>query len=113
MRNLKKERLYINDIVSNPTITYPAYYNLSNYQQHNEFLQDALISIHSSNLSNYKNPKSIDEVFEATKGSFAIYKEYYVVGFFGSKLMYLEPNGWKSMNVVEGIFDMKNWLIIK
>jgi hypothetical protein len=44
-------------------------------------------------------------------GSFAIYKESYCVGYFGSKLMYLEPSGWKSMQLTQDVFNMSEWLI--
>jgi hypothetical protein len=112
MRTAKKERLYISQLIEDPALTYPTYYTLSKYQHQNEFLQDAIISIHSANLSNYKQPKQVDELFLAFKsGRFAIYKEYYIVGFFGGKVMFLEPYGWKSMGMNEGIFDMRNWLV--
>ena len=111
MRTSKKERLYISELIDDPALTYPSYYTLSNYQHKNEFLQDVIISLHNADMSNYKTPKNFDEVFRALSGGFAIYKEYYIVGFFGGKMMYLEPNGWKSMSVTEGIFELRNWLV--
>ena len=44
-------------------------------------------------------------------GMFPIYKEKYIVGYFGQKLMYLESHGWKSMPATEEIFKMENWLV--
>jgi hypothetical protein len=60
----------------------------------------------------YKTPKVMDEVFEAfDSGRFAIYNENHIVGFFGSKMMFLESQGWKSLPATKEIFDVKNWLV--
>ena len=53
--------------------------------------------------------KRIFEAFD--RGGFAIYKERYVVGYFGAKMMYLEVQGWKVMPVTRDIFSLDNWLV--
>ncbi len=108
----KKEKLYIKDLLPNPALEYPGYYILSAYLAKNELLQSTLIALHSFEFSNYKNPESYDEIFAMVKkGQFSIYKEKYAVGYFGGKLMYLEPYGWKAMPVTKDLFDLNNWLI--
>jgi len=112
MYNKKKERLYITDLVENPPVVYPMYYIVSKSLKENEMLQSSLIATHLSDFENYKKPKDWSELFNSLNmGIFPIYKEQYVVGRFGGKLMYLESAGWKSMNVTEDVFDMNLWLI--
>lgn len=108
----KKEKLYISDLVKNPSITYPSYYSLSQSMLKNENLLSTIEALHSFNFKFFNTPKSYNEIFVSlSSGSFAIYKENYIVGYFGDKLMYLEPNGWKSMKVTKDVFNMDNWLI--
>ena len=112
MFNAKKERLYISDLLDNPAITYPSYYVLSSSSAKNEFLQSAIISLHSFDFSNHHTPKDYKEIFDTFNyGGFAIYKENYIVGFFGNKMMHLESNGWSKMVVNVDIFVMDNWLV--
>ena len=112
MQFRKKERLYVSDLVDDPAVTYPAWYVLSAPMLKNEFLHDALIALHTCTFTHYETPASHETLFEAvTQGRFAIYKERYVVGYFGGKLMYLESQGWKSMTVTQEIFLLHNWLI--
>jgi len=108
----KKERLYISDLLTDPAVTYPSYYVLSASMCKNEMLQTALICIHSFDFSYYETAKSYEDLFAMFhSGNFPIYKEKYVVGYFGNRMMYLESNGWKSMPSTEDIFKMENWLI--
>jgi len=44
-------------------------------------------------------------------GTFPIYKEKYIVGYFGNKMMYLESYGWKGMPATADIFKLENWLV--
>lgn len=93
-------------------MTYPSYYVLSEKMSKNEFLQSAIISLHSFDFSNYKTPKTYQDIFDTfAYGGFVIYKENYIVGFFGQKMMYLESNGWSRMLISEDIFKMENWLV--
>ena len=108
----KKERLYISELVENPSISYPSYYTLSKSMLNNEMLLSAIEALHSFDFKFYETPKEYKDIFNSlTSGSFVIYKEKYIVGYFGNKLMYLESNGWKSMAVTEDIFNLDNWLI--
>jgi hypothetical protein len=110
--NKIKERLYICDLIEDPSVTYPAYYVLSTSLYHNEMLQAALIALHSFDFSYYETAKSYEDIFAMFhSGTFAIYKEKYIVGYFGGKMMYLESNGWKSMPATEEIFKMEHWLV--
>ena len=108
----KKERLYICDLLEDPAVTYPGYYILSQAMLKNEMLLSALESLHSFDFSYYKTPKTYEDIFAMfANGAFAIYKQKYVVGYFGGKMMYLESHGWKAMPVIEDIFKMENWLV--
>jgi hypothetical protein len=112
MYNNKKERLYINDILPDPAITQPAYYILSLALIKNEMLQQSLIDIHSYNFNNYTTPKSYDSIFNSfNMGLFPIYKEKYAIGYFGSKMMYLDSYGWKAMPCNKDVFNLENWLV--
>jgi hypothetical protein len=44
-------------------------------------------------------------------GNFPLYKEKYIIGYFGCKMMYLESNGWKRMPATADIFNLENWLV--
>ena len=108
----KKKRLYVSDIVDDPFLTYPTYYSVSQSLIENEVFIFTLIDLHLLQFDMYYHPKDSSEIFDSLiNGSFAIYKENYCVGYFGTKLMYLEPSGWKSMQVTKDVFDMNEWLI--
>ena len=112
MYHSKKERLYISELLDNPSVAYPAYYVLSSSMFKNEMLHSSLISLHSFDFSYYETPKSYDDIFAMfSSGTFPIYKEKYVIGYFGGKMMYLESNGWKGMPCTEDVFKIENWLI--
>ena len=112
MYQKKKTRLYISTLLDNPAVTYPAYYTLSMTMHQNEILHTTLIAVHSFDFSYYKIAKSYEEIFAMFHtGTFPIYKEKYIVGYFGNKMMYLESTGWKSMPCTEDTFKMENWLV--
>jgi hypothetical protein len=114
MYSKKKTRLYISSLVENPTLSYPSYYLLSQSMHDNEMLHDALIALHCASFDCYTTPTSYDQLFCMLYGrGFPIFKEHYVVGYFGGKLFYLEPNGWRAMAVTEDIFVMEHWLIYR
>lgn len=112
MYQKKKEKLYINELLEDPIISYPSYYILSPAMYKNEFLHTALISLHSCDFQNYERPKSYEKIFEnLAQGAFPIYKEQYIVGYFGGKMMYLEANGWRAMPLNRDVFNLEHWLI--
>lgn len=112
MYQKKKEKLILNELLDDPILTYPSYYLLSNAMYKNEYLHTALIALHSCNFKDYKSPKSYEKLFEnLNQGTFPIYKEQYIVGYFGGKMMYLESNGWRAMPVNQDIFKLEYWLI--
>ena len=112
MYQKKKEKLYICDLLDDPAVTYPSYYLLSVSTHKNEMLHSALIALHSFDFSYYETAKSFDDIFAMLhSGTFPLYKEKYLVGYFGNKMMYLESNGWKGMPATEDIFKMENWLV--
>jgi len=112
MYNKKKERLYISELLDDPAVAYPAYYVLSLSMHKNEMLQSALMSLHSFDFSYYECAKSYDDIFAMfDSGTFPLYKEKYIIGYFGNKMMYLESNGWKGMPATADIFKMENWLV--
>ncbi|MFT7824791.1 MAG: hypothetical protein ABXS92_08505 [Sulfurimonas sp.] len=108
----KKQRLYLSDLMDNPTVPYPSFYSLSRSMYQNEMLHEALRSLHSHDFSNYNNAESYNDIFSMLhSGTFPIYKEKYIVGYFGGRMMYLEAHGWKSLVSSEELFKMENWLI--
>ena len=112
MYQKKKHKLYISDLLDNPSVAYPAYYLLSDTMSKNELLHSAIISLHSFDFSYFEVPRSYKDIFAMLhSGTFPIYKEKYIVGYFGNKMMYLESNGWKGMPSTEDIFKMDNWLV--
>ena len=112
MYNKKKERLYISDLLDDPAVAYPAYYVLSLTMHKNEMLHSALMALHSFDFNYYEIPKNHEDIFSMFhSGTFPIYKEKYIVGYFGNKMMYLESNGWKGMPATEDIFKLENWLV--
>jgi hypothetical protein len=44
-------------------------------------------------------------------GMFPIYKEQFIMGYFGGKIMYLDASGWKKMPCTEDVFKMENWMV--
>ena len=114
MYQKKKERLYISELLDDPAVAYPAYYVLSLSMHKNEMLHAALMALHSFDFSYYEVAKSYEDIFAMfDSGTFPIYKEKYIVGYFGNRLMYLESNGWKSLSATEDIFRMEHWLVYK
>lgn len=112
MYQKKKEKLYISELLDNPAVVYPAYYVVSPSMYKNEMLHSALMALHSFDFSYYETAKSFDDIFTMLhSGTFPIYKEKYIVGYFGNKMMYLESNGWKGMPTTEDIFKIENWLV--
>jgi len=108
----KKEKLYIRDLVPDPAISYPGYYILSASMAKNELLHTALIALHTLEFTFYQTPKSFDDLFAMLQsGLFPIYKERYIVGYFGGKMMYLESHGWKALPATEPLFQLENWLV--
>ncbi|MCF6243763.1 MAG: hypothetical protein L3J43_01855 [Sulfurovum sp.] len=112
MYTKKKERFYICDILEDPAVTYPSYYILSSSMFKNEMLHAALIDLHSFDFSYYEVATSFDDIFAMLHtGTFPIYKEKYIIGYFGNKMMYLESNGWKGLPATEDIFRLEHWLV--
>jgi len=112
MYQKKKEKLYISDLLDDPAVAYPAYYVLSPSMHKNEMLHTALMALHSFDFSYHETAKTFDDVFTMLhSGTFPIYKEKYIVGYFGNKMMYLESNGWKGLPATEDIFKFDNWLV--
>jgi len=112
MYQKKKERFYITELLEDPAVPYPSYYILSASMAKNEMLHAAIISLHSFDLSWYETPKSFNDIFKMfDSGAFPLYKEKYIVGYFGNKMMYLECNGWKGMPATADIFMLENWLV--
>jgi hypothetical protein len=112
MYKKKKEKLYISELLDSPAVAYPAYYVLSLSMLKNEMLHSALIALHSFDFSYYEVAKSFDDIFAMLhSGMFPIYKEKYIVGYFGNKMMYLESNGWRGMPATEDIFKIEHWLV--
>lgn len=112
MYHKKKERMYISDLLDDPAVTYPTYYTLSSSMHKNEMLQAAITALHSFDFSYYETAKTYEDIFAMfTNGTFPLYKEKYIVGYFGNKMMYLEPQGWKAMPATEEVFKMENWLV--
>ncbi len=112
MYNKKKERLYISELMDDPAVTYPAYYVLSVSMHQNEILHDALIALHNFDFSYYEVARSFEDIFAMfSSGTFPIYKEKYIVGYFANKMMYLESHGWKAMPATEDVFKLENWLV--
>ncbi|MDM5270660.1 hypothetical protein PGH07_00540 [Sulfurovum sp. zt1-1] len=108
----KKEKLFIKELLETPLITYPAYYNVSSSMMNNDYLHSALIALHSMDFYHYAMPESYEKIFETfATGAFAIFKEQYIVGYFGDKMMYLEANGWRAMPVTRDIFYVEHWLV--
>ncbi|HEO97865.1 MAG: hypothetical protein JW682_05225 [Campylobacterales bacterium] len=108
----KKEKLYVKELMDRPLISYPAYYHVSRSMLNNDYLHSAIIALHSMDFHYYKAAESYEKIFETfASGAFAIYKELYIVGYFGDKMMYLEANGWHAMPANRDIFNLEHWLV--
>jgi hypothetical protein len=108
----KKEKLYITDIVDEPHLIYPSYYLLSPSLIKNEMLHAALAAIHNLDFHYYHPPKEYSDIFQTLdSGAFPLYKEKYVVGCFGGRIMFLESSGWRTMPVTKDVFALENWLL--
>jgi len=63
-------------------------------------------------VEHYEHPNSYEDIFAMFLGGmYPIYKEMYVVGYFGGKMMYLDTGGWKGMPCTEDVFKMENWMV--
>lgn len=112
MYKKKKERLYISELLEDPSITYPSYYVLSTSMMKNEMLHYAITVVHSLDFEQYEHPSAYEDIFVMfSSGMYPIYKEQYVVGYFGGKMMYLDASGWKGMPCTEDVFKMEHWLV--
>lgn len=112
MYQKKKERLYVSTLLEDPAVAYPTYYLLSSSMMKNEMLLAALEALHCFDFRYYETPRSHKDIFAMfASGTFPIYKEKYIVGYFGGKMMYLESQGWTRMPVTEELFEMEYWLV--
>ncbi len=112
MHYKKREKLLISEIVEEPLIGYPPHYQLSHALLGDEMLHESLRAIHMLTFDPYRHPETYEALFDAYRcGCYPIYKERYVTGLFGGKLMYLQMQGWKALPATEDIFKMENWLI--
>ena len=112
MYQKKKEKLFVYELIEDPAVSFPSYYVLSTSMAKNEMLRESIMALHSFDFSYYDTPKTFDDIFSMfSSGTFPIYKEKYIVGYFGNKMMYLESNGWKGMPATADIFKLENWLI--
>jgi len=108
----KKVRLYIADIMEEPHLPYPAYYLLTPAMIENELLHSALTALHMLDFRYYTTPNTHEDIFKTfDAGAFAVYKERYVVGCFGGRLMYLESTGWRTMPVTQEVYELEQWLL--
>jgi hypothetical protein len=112
MYQKKKERLYVSELLEDPAVSYPSYYVLSQSMYNNEILRSTITALHSFDFAFYERPKSFKDIFAMLhSGSFPIYKEKYIIGYFSNKMMYLEASGWKGLPATEELFDLENWLV--
>ena len=113
MYQKKKERLYISELLeTEPAVSYPSYYVLSQSMLKNEMLQYALIALHTLDLEHYEHPSSYEDIFSMFDGGmYPIYKEMHVIGYFAGKMMYLDSAGWKAMPCTKDVFKVENWMV--
>ena len=112
MYQKRKERLYISELLNDPSVSYPSYYALSNSMMKNESLHYAITVLHSLDFEHHEQPISYEDIFSMFRGGmFPIYREQFVVGYFGGKMMYLDSSGWKGMPCTEDVFKMENWMV--
>ena len=108
----KKEKLYISQLLEDPIVRYPAFYVLSASLLKNESLLSAIEAIHQCDFKYYETPKNHEALFNVfASGGFPLYKQTYITGYFGGKVMYLESAGWRSMPLNEDAFSIQNWQI--
>ncbi len=109
---MKKERLYLYDLLEAPPLSYPAWYLLSPKLHRDENLRETLKAIHSLSFEPYNHPENFSELFASFRmGLYPIYKERHATGNFGGRVMILEGKGWKSLPFSEETCDLENWLI--
>ncbi|WP_456432524.1 hypothetical protein [Nitratifractor sp.] len=109
---MKKERLYLYELLEDPAVSYPAWYLLSPRLHRDENLRETLRAIHSTTFTPYHHPETLSELFDAFhSGIYPIYKESYAAGEFGGRVMLLEGKGWKSLPFGEEACKPENWLI--
>jgi hypothetical protein len=63
MHTKKKERLFITDLLTDPAVTYPAYYLLSPSMARNEMLLSSLEALHSFDFNYYTAPQTHADIF--------------------------------------------------
>ena len=109
---MKKERLYLYDLLEDPALSYPAWYLLSPKLHRDDNLRETLKAIHAIDFDPYRHPENSSELFSAFRmGLYPIYKERYAAGNFGGRVMILEGKGWKSLSFSEEACHLENWLI--
>ena len=109
---MKKERLYLYDLLEDSIVAYPAWYLLSPKLHHDENLRETLKAIHSLTFEPYTHPRTPSELFSAFRsGIYPVYRERYAAGNFGGRVMILEGRGWKSLPFSEEACHLENWLI--
>jgi len=109
---MKKERLYLYDLLDDPVISYPAWYLLSPKLHRDENLRESLKAVHSLEFSPYTHPENFDELFAAyAAGLYPIFREKYITGYFGGRVMFLESAGWKAMPMNRETIELEQWLI--
>ena len=109
---MKKERLYLYELLDDPVVSYPAWYLLSPKLHRDENLRETLRAIHRADFSPYASPASFDELFAAFRaGCYPIYRERAAAGYFAGRVMVLEGNGWKGLPLNEETTALENWLV--
>ncbi|WP_457607137.1 hypothetical protein [Nitratifractor sp.] len=109
---MKKERLYLHELLDDPVVSYPAWYLLSPKLHRDENLRESIRALHSLRFEPYTPPDSPADLFAAFRaGLYPIYRERYVAGYFGGRVMLLESGGWKSLPLSEEAMAMESWLI--
>jgi hypothetical protein len=78
----------------------------------NEMLRGVIATLHSFDFTHYETARNYGDIFAMLhSGTFPIYKQKYIVGYFGGKMMYLEPHGWRAMPATEELFELEHWLV--
>ena len=109
---MKKLRLYLHELLDDPAVHYPAWYLLSPKLHRDENLREALRALHRMDFDGYEHPGELPEIFSAFRmGQYPIYRERFVAGYFGGRVMLLESSGWKTLPFSEEGCDPENWLI--
>jgi len=109
---MKKERLYLYDLLDDPVIFYPAWYLLSPKLHRDENLRESLRAIHAMEFVPYTHPESFEDLFAAfAAGLYPIFREKYATGYFGGRVMTLESGGWRAMPMSREAVELAHWLI--